>query len=89
MIIKSKTHFARIAALLIGIFLLLFSYYDPAAKDFLGIHAGKFAVCCLLTTVGILWYWFLNWRRSTRSEPPVHQNPFSIKKIRRWGMKYD
>jgi hypothetical protein len=79
----------RIALLLIGIFLLLFAYYDPVAKDFLGIRAGKFAVSCLLLTVGILWYWFLDWRRNTRSEPLVHRNPFSIKNIREWGTNYD
>jgi hypothetical protein len=79
----------RIAILLIGIFLLLFAYYDPVTKDFLGIHAGKFAIWCLLLTVGILWYWFLDWRRNTLSEPSVHQNPFSIENIRQWGTNYD
>jgi hypothetical protein len=85
MIKKSKTRFTRIALLLIGIFLLLFAYCDPVAKDLLGPRAGKFAVWCLLLTVGILWYWFLDWKRNTPCEPPIHHNPFSAKNIREWG----
>lgn len=61
----------RIGAVLIGLGLLLFVYYciryDFLPKDFYSSRAvGGAAAFGLLFTIGPLWHWFNEWRRSRR-----------------------